>query len=97
MDTPEARALHDELRQELFAAVSELDLAKRLVILCYLDGHDTNHVARTLELRPDAVRKRRSRAIQEIRAALQARGYLDDLDGEEPETRPEEPSPGVGE
>lgn len=69
-ESPLTSMVRDEVRQRLLEAVEALPADQRDVMRLRLQGLKAPDIAAMLGLRPDAVRKRESRAFERLRAAL---------------------------
>jgi len=71
----EAQLLRQEDRQRLTQSLARLPEKYRVpLMLYYFDGHNTENVARMLDLNPSGVLTRLSRARKELRRMLQEQG-----------------------
>lgn len=69
-ENPLTMMVRDEVRQRLLKAVEALPEDQRDVMKLRLQGLTAPDIATMLELKPDAVRKRESRAVERLRAEL---------------------------
>ncbi len=70
---PVAQLMRDEIRSRLKNAIAELPEEQRKVLVLRLQGRRATEIAELLELKPEAVRKRESRAVARLRALLKER------------------------
>ena len=69
-ENPLTMIVRDEVRQRVLKAVEALPKDQRDVMKLRLQGLKAPDIAAMLELKPDAVRKRESRAVERLRAEL---------------------------
>ncbi len=67
---PIVKVLREEMRSRLRKALQQLPVDQRRVLDLRLKGLTCSEIARTLDLREDAVRKRESRAVARLRELL---------------------------
>ena len=69
--TPEETAIHSNEREALIAATQRLPLPQRQVIFMVLEGFDYGEIAEALEIQPNALALRLSRAKAALKAAME--------------------------
>lgn len=69
--TPEETAIHANEREALVAATQRLPLPQRQVIVMLLEGFTYAEIAETLEIAPNALALRLSRAKSALKAAME--------------------------
>lgn len=71
MPSPEETAIHSNEREALLAATQRLPVPQRQVIFMVLEGFDYAEIAETLEIAPNALALRLSRAKAALKAAME--------------------------
>lgn len=69
-ESPLTVLLREETRVEIRAAIAELPADQQAVVKLRLQGLDSPRIAAALGIRPEAVRKRESRAAKQLRERL---------------------------
>lgn len=69
--TPEETAIHSNEREALIAATQRLPVPQRQVIFMVLEGFDYAEIAEALEIAPNALALRLSRAKAALKAAME--------------------------
>lgn len=69
--TPEESAIHSNEREALVAATQQLPLPQRQVIVMLLEGFTYAEIAETLDIAPNALALRLSRAKSALKAAME--------------------------